>query len=121
MTDFLHSQVGRTGVQWLQRGVGAYVLYKTFEHFSTSHKSLRDKVVLITGSANGIGRLMAFECAKRGSQLVLWDIQKEALAKCVAEVKAKYPSTVVHSATCDLSQRDDIYAAAKRTKAEVSE
>ena len=119
MADFLQSKLSRTGVEWVQRGIGAYVAYKAFEHFSTTRKSLKDKVVLITGSANGIGRLMAFECAKRGSKLVLWDIQEEALAKCVAEIKAKFPTVAVTSSTCDLSQREQIYAAANLTKAEV--
>ncbi|XP_040823197.1 17-beta-hydroxysteroid dehydrogenase 13 isoform X2 [Ochotona curzoniae] len=39
-------------------------------------KSVAGEVVLITGAGHGIGRLTAYEFAKRKSRLILWDINK---------------------------------------------
>uniref|UniRef100_A0A8C9A7E6 Hydroxysteroid 17-beta dehydrogenase 13 n=1 Tax=Prolemur simus TaxID=1328070 RepID=A0A8C9A7E6_PROSS len=39
-------------------------------------KSVAGEIVLITGAGHGIGRLTAYEFAKRRSRLVLWDINK---------------------------------------------
>ncbi|XP_069341465.1 17-beta-hydroxysteroid dehydrogenase 13 isoform X2 [Eulemur rufifrons] len=39
-------------------------------------KSVAGEIVLITGAGHGIGRLTAYEFAKRQSRLVLWDINK---------------------------------------------
>uniref|UniRef100_A0A0M3HY18 Estradiol 17-beta-dehydrogenase 8-like n=1 Tax=Ascaris lumbricoides TaxID=6252 RepID=A0A0M3HY18_ASCLU len=40
-------------------------------------KKVEGKVVLITGSACGLGRELALRFAKKGARLVLWDIDKE--------------------------------------------
>ncbi|XP_062964621.1 17-beta-hydroxysteroid dehydrogenase 13 isoform X2 [Cynocephalus volans] len=39
-------------------------------------KSVAGEIVLITGAGHGIGRLTAYEFAKRKSRLVLWDVNK---------------------------------------------
>lgn len=39
-------------------------------------KSVSGELVLITGAGHGIGRITAYEFAKRQSKLVLWDINK---------------------------------------------
>lgn len=39
-------------------------------------KSVAGEIVLVTGAGHGIGRLTAYEFAKRKSRLVLWDINK---------------------------------------------
>lgn len=39
-------------------------------------KSVASEIVLITGAGHGIGRMTAYEFAKRKSRLVLWDVNK---------------------------------------------
>lgn len=51
-------------------------------------KQLKDKHVLITGAASGIGRSMALAFAKRGANIVASDISHEALESVQKEVEA---------------------------------
>ncbi len=41
-----------------------------------SKKNLKDEVVLITGSAHGLGKQLALDTAKLGAKVVLWDINQ---------------------------------------------
>jgi all-trans-retinol dehydrogenase (NAD+) len=73
---------------------------------------------LITGGAAGIGRLLALEAARRGAEVVLWDIAKDALERTVAEVAAlgRRPA---HGYCCDVGDRAQVYAMAARVEEEV--
>jgi short-subunit dehydrogenase len=58
-------------------------------------KSLKDKVVVITGAGSGIGRALAVDIARRGGLLALSDVNEDGLAETVelaeqagAQVKA---------------------------------
>ncbi|MBC8315646.1 MAG: SDR family oxidoreductase [Bacteroidales bacterium] len=59
---------------------------------------MKDKVVIITGAASGIGRALAFECAKRGAKLAIADMNSEKLADC-GEQLAKKGTEVLHAIT----------------------
>lgn len=78
---------------------------------------LADSVVLITGAASGIGRLMAHKAAERGARLVLWDRDGPGLERVRAEVAARGRNAHCH--TVDLTDREAIKAAAHRVLAEV--
>ena len=51
-------------------------------------KTLKDKVVVITGAASGIGQALALACAAKGARLLLADINEAGLAQICEKVRA---------------------------------
>ncbi|KAM3831396.1 estradiol 17-beta-dehydrogenase 11-like [Vipera latastei] len=82
-------------------------------------KSVAGEIVLITGAASGIGKLTAFEFAKRGSRLVLWDINKTGIEETAEECRKlgveAYPYVV------DCSLREEIYSTAEKVEKDVGD
>ena len=76
-------------------------------------KDFKDKVVVITGAANGIGFGIAERCAQLGMKVVLAGINKENLAK--AEEQLKSTGTTLLSVQTDVSKREDVEALAQKT------
>ncbi|WP_323791350.1 SDR family NAD(P)-dependent oxidoreductase [Nocardioides sp.] len=68
-------------------------------------KSLKDKVVVITGAGSGIGRALALNCAERGSLLALSDVDEAGLAETV-ELVTKAGVRKVRSDRLDVADRD---------------
>ena len=68
--------------------------------------------VLITGAAGGIGRLLAARFARRGRDLVLWDIDADGLDQAKQEFESS--GVRIHADPCDLTDRHAIAAAAQR-------
>jgi len=64
---------------------------------------LNGSVVLITGAASGIGRLMAQRIGAEGGRLVLWDVDEEGLDALTDALRAA--GARVHGYVCDLSNR----------------
>ena len=56
----------------------AYIVAIFRLFIAPAKKNVSEDIVLITGSGKGIGRKLSIEFAKRGSQVVLWDIDKAA-------------------------------------------
>lgn len=75
-------------------------------------KTLKNKVVLITGAASGIGRLTALEMARQGAQVVVWDINQNALEDVCAELD-RAGSHKSFGYMCDISKRETVYEVAK--------
>nr|XP_004661658.1 17-beta-hydroxysteroid dehydrogenase 13 isoform X1 [Jaculus jaculus] len=82
-------------------------------------KSVAGDTVLITGAGHGIGRLTAYEFAKRKSRLVLWDINKSGVEETAAEC-CKLGATV-HAYVVDCSNREEIYSSVDQVKKEVGD
>lgn len=78
---------------------------------------LRGATVLITGGGSGIGRLVAAECARRGSRLVLWDLSDDRMAESLDEIRRL--GAEAHGYACDVSDRDQVAATAARVLDEV--
>ncbi|MCA9865962.1 MAG: SDR family oxidoreductase [Anaerolineales bacterium] len=75
------------------------------------------KNVLITGSASGIGRLMAQKLATRGANVILWDLNLAGLESLSDQLaRWGYQATAYHQ--CDLSDREEIRETAQRVLAE---
>ncbi len=66
----------------------------------------KDKTVLITGAAVGIGKACALQFAKGGANVILVDYNGEALAKTEAEVKSITGNVL--SLVCDVSDNDAV-------------
>jgi len=69
-------------------------------------KTLQNKRTLITGAASGIGRAFALQLADEGAQLILVDVQREALNGVVAECTAK--GAAATGLVCDLTKKHEI-------------
>lgn len=74
--------------------------------------TLKEKNVLITGAASGIGKLMAEKMGALGAQLILWDIAEEPLQEIQKKLAAQ--KIKVKTYTCDLTKKKDIYDTAKQ-------
>lgn len=68
----------------------------------------KDKVVIVTGAAMGIGKAIATAFADEGATLVLGDIAADKLSATVEELKAKGPK--VTGLAGDISKVDDANA-----------
>ncbi len=77
----------------------------------------RDRTVLVTGAASGMGRLVAHRIAAEGARLVLWDLNPQGLDAVRTEVARSAAGVTTY--TVDLSDRHAIAATAERLLADV--
>ena len=70
---------------------------------------MSNKVAVVTGSGQGIGRAIALRLAKDGFNVALVDIKSDKITAVAKEVAAigRQATTI----TADVSQRDEVYAA----------
>ena len=74
-------------------------------------KDIRNKLILITGGASGIGRLMAFDFARRGGRVAAWDLNRAALDTLEKDAAAE--GFRMTGMVCDVSRREEVYRQAK--------
>lgn len=79
-------------------------------------KELKDKWVLITGAASGIGRAVANEFAGCGANIILADIDEAGMESAGREVEGKGAKTVLIRA--DVSKPGEVESLAKKAIAE---
>ena len=72
------------------------------------------KVAVITGAASGIGRAIAEKCLDEGMQVVLADVEEDALARTVDEFQSTGKNSLIPVRT-DVSQLEDIERLAQTT------
>ncbi|KAG8191719.1 hypothetical protein JTE90_008783 [Oedothorax gibbosus] len=84
-----------------------------------SKKDLKGEVVLITGSAQGMGKQLAVDIARLGAKVVLWDINEEKLKEVAKEITESGGSAYYQ--VCDVSSEGDVTAKAEAVVQEVGE
>ncbi len=67
---------------------------------------LQDKVIIITGGGQGLGRAMAEHLAARGARLALVDLNQERLDEAVAACKAA--GSEARAYLCNVAQEDQV-------------
>ncbi|HSX68351.1 SDR family NAD(P)-dependent oxidoreductase [Nocardioides sp.] len=67
-------------------------------------KSLKDKVVVITGAGSGIGQALAVEAAREGALLAISDVNEVGLAETASQAKDAGAADV-HTAKLDVADR----------------
>lgn len=82
-------------------------------------KSVKNDIVLITGSASGIGRQLAIEFCKLGASLVLWDVNERENEETAREIKDL--GGKCHTFTCDVSDKEQVFNTGGRVKSEVGD
>jgi len=69
---------------------------------------LKDKLILVTGAARGIGRAVAIEYAKRGGRLIILDILGDQVQETAGEMKKQ--GYTVFAFQVDLASDDSVAA-----------
>lgn len=69
----------------------------------------KDKVAIVTGGANGIGRSVVEQFAKEGARVAIWDLADEAGEALAAEINGR--NEVALYKHVDVTQSDDVDAA----------
>lgn len=76
---------------------------------------IKGKVVLITGGASGIGRIMGRRCLERGAEtLLIWDINTQSIAATCREFASLGTVIGTQVDVSDLAQIQAAYAKAKQ-------
>jgi len=68
----------------------------------------KDRVAIVTGSAQGLGRAMVERLASDGVKVVITDVNEEKINLAVEELTSK--GYDVFGAKCDVTNRDEIRA-----------
>lgn len=79
-------------------------------------KNLENKIVLITGGASGIGKIMVRLMLDRNAKVIIWDINQESIDQTIAEFSNKRQ---LFGYKVDVSNLAQIQEAAKKVKSEV--
>ncbi|KAI4456973.1 pksb [Holotrichia oblita] len=85
--------------------------------FMRTQKSLRGKVVVLTGGAGGVGQELALRLARANAKVVLWDINEEAMVKVKDNLEKE--GHQVYCYTVDVTDRKNVYKNADLVKQEV--
>lgn len=77
----------------------------------TPETALRDKVVLVTGAAGGLGLAIVDSLLERGAYVAMTDIDSDALATAAQRL----PSSRVLALKCNATQATEVQASVQRT------
>ncbi len=77
-------------------------------------KDFNGKVAVVTGAASGIGQALVERCIAEGMQVVMADIEEEALTNSAAQFQSAGDNHIL-AVICDVSKREQVENLAKRT------
>ncbi|XP_044010045.1 estradiol 17-beta-dehydrogenase 11-like [Aphidius gifuensis] len=80
-------------------------------------KKIDNEIVLITGGAGGLGRLLSIKLAALGAHVVIWDINESDIKKVVDEIKSLNGKCTGY--VCDITDKQEIYKTASIIKKEI--
>lgn len=79
------------------------------------HARLQGRVAVVTGAAHGIGRASALRLGREGADLVIVDLEAEALQETRRAVEALGRRAVAYTADCSVEERVvEAFAAARK-------
>ena len=81
-----------------------------------SMKQLKDKIVLVTGGASGIGKIMVRLLLERAAKVIIWDINELKIAETILEFSNK---GTISGFTIDVSNVNQIKETALKVKEEI--
>ena len=81
-------------------------------------KNLKGKIVLITGGASGIGKIMVRLMLERKAKVIIWDINQKNIDETISEFSSKED---VFAYNIDVSNIEQIQETAKKVKQEIGE
>ncbi len=79
-------------------------------------QDMKDRVALVTGAGNGIGRAIALELAARGATVAVNDLKDEAVARTVNDIRAQSGRAI--AVVRNVASREDIGEAVAQSHAE---
>ena len=79
-------------------------------------KQLRGKIVLVTGGASGIGKIMVRLLLERAAKVIIWDINELKIAETISEFSNK---GTISGFTIDVSNVNQIKETALKVKEEI--
>ena len=75
-------------------------------------KDYKDKVVIVTGAASGIGRATAIAFAKEGAKVAVSDIQEQEAIETIKIIEKQNGTAIFVG--CDVSDENSVKAMVKR-------
>ncbi|RZK84643.1 MAG: SDR family NAD(P)-dependent oxidoreductase, partial [Pedobacter sp.] len=70
--------------------------------------TLKDKTIIITGAAMGLGLATAKELAEKGANLTLVDYNEKSLAEAKEEITRQFPGIKLITVVADVSNEDSV-------------
>ncbi|KAF7991236.1 hypothetical protein HCN44_002798 [Aphidius gifuensis] len=80
-------------------------------------KKINNEIVLITGGARGLGRLLSIRLAALGAHVVIWGTNETGIKKVVNEIKSLNGKCTGY--VCDITDKQEIYKTANIIKKEI--
>ena len=81
--------------------------------------NLKNKIVLVTGAAKGIGLATVKRLLKKDAKVILWDFQPNDLEDAVKSLKAEGHN--VFSQVCDVTNKEQVYRNAAIIKKDIGD